>query len=70
MAALCPQIEMHMKSLGPRLGAANFDDVRHRLVRIDWSETQLHFVSGDSGEVQQIINQLRFQLDIATDHRQ
>jgi hypothetical protein len=50
MAALCSQIEMHMKSFGSRLGAANLHDVRHRLVCIDWSKTQLHFVSGDSSE--------------------
>src|SRR4029077_14537253 len=43
--------------------------IRYRLVRIDWSHTQLHFVSGDPGEVEQVINQLGFQLDIATDHR-
>ena len=69
MATLRSQIEMHMKSFEPRLDAANLDDIRHRLMRVDWSETQLHFVSGDPGEVEQVINQLRFQFDIATDHR-
>src|SRR5207247_8522963 len=70
MATLRSQIEMHMKSFEPCLGAANVDYIRHRLMRIDWSETQLHFVSGASGEVEQVINQMRFQFDVATDHRQ
>ena len=70
MAALCSQIEMYIKSFGLRLGAANLDDIRHRQMRIDWNETQFHFVSGDSGKVEQVINQLRFQFNIATDHRQ
>jgi len=61
---------MHVKFFASRLGTANFNDVRHRLVRIDRSETQLHFVFGDSCEVEQVVNQLRFQLDIATNHRQ
>ena len=39
-------------------------------MRIERREPQLHLVPGDSGEVEQVINQLRFQLDIATDHRQ
>src|SRR5437764_13327648 len=38
MAALCSQIEMHIKFFGPRLGAANLDDIRHRLMRLAYSE--------------------------------
>src|SRR5690349_5060102 len=39
MVSLRSQIEMHIKLFGSRLGAANLDDIRHRLVRIHWSET-------------------------------
>src|SRR5947209_3353689 len=31
---------------------------------------QLKFAPGDSGEIEQIVNQTRLQLDIATDHLQ
>src|ERR1700758_2893239 len=70
MEALCSQIEMYMQSFGSRLGTANLHHIGDSLMRIDRNESQLHFISCDSGEVEQVINQLRFQFDIATDHGQ
>src|SRR5437660_4471586 len=39
-------------------------------MRIDGIEFQLQFVLRDLGEIEQIVNQLALELDIATDHGQ
>ena len=39
-------------------------------MRVDGIEFQLQFVLRDLGEIEQVVNQLALELDIATDHGQ
>src|SRR5215469_15773249 len=61
---------MHMKSFRLGFSAANFHDIRYREMRVNRRESELHFVSRDPGKVEQVINQLRLEFDIAPDHAQ
>src|SRR5947207_1273318 len=47
------------------LRLANFERVSQESVRIDVLHAQLHLAFADSRQVKQIVNQARFQLDVA-----
>ena len=64
------QIDLHSQFLRVRLGGANFDDIRNGLVRIDRFEIQLQLVFFDPGEVEQIVDELAFELDVPPHHRE
>jgi len=44
--------------------------LRNSLMRIDWLEVELHFAFRDTGQIEQVVDELAFQLDVATHHRE
>src|SRR5438552_12147832 len=68
MVSAGPQIEMNTKFPRLRFHPADFGHVRNRFMRINLLELQLQFVFRDPGQIEQIVNELAFQLHIATDH--
>ena len=49
------------------IGMANFERVAQQSVRVDHFETELHFAFADSGQVEKIVDQACFELDVAPD---
>lgn len=56
--------------LGFDVGLGNFHGVLDRLVQVHRRTHQLHLAAGDAGDVQQIVHEMRFELDVAADHRE
>src|SRR6267142_1516834 len=47
------------------LGLTNFERVSQKSVSVDNFKTELHLAFADSGEIEKIVDQARFQLDVA-----
>ena len=64
------KIELDLEFFPVRLGRAHVENVADSLMRIDWLEVELHFAFRDAGQIEQVVNELAFQLDVATHHRE
>ena len=50
------------------IGLANLDGVADERVRVDLLKIQLHLAFADARQIEQIVDQTCFQLDVAPDH--
>ena len=63
-----PKIEVDLDVAGARLCGANLGHIGDRLVGVHFHEIELQFVFGDTRKIEQIVDQLTLQFDIATNH--
>ena len=65
-----PQLAAHLQRLGMRLLSAHLQHVANRRVYVHALQPKLELIAGDPCDIQQILDQPRFQLDVAPDHLQ
>ena len=51
-----------------RFGGADIQHVADGLMGVDRLEVQLHFVLGDPGEIEEVVDELAFEFDVAPHH--
>ena len=52
------------------LRAATPADVAHAFIEIDWFDVQFDLTAGDAAKIEQVVDELRFKLDVALYHRE
>ncbi len=69
MAGPFVQIAFEADSFLQNMLPADPADLTHQIVEVDGFDAQGEFATGDPAQVEQIVDQFGFQLDVATDHR-